>query len=170
MTLLFSHTISKMLLGVAVVVLFHFAPHPRQPRRGVLLFGPPGCGKTLLAKAMAAECNANFLSIAGPELISKWYGESESNVRHSLFLALSPLYGAGEAVLRVALWSLCMRLTWGVSFVGLLRVPLLRCRSATCSTRHDRLPHASCSSTRSIALPRSAALPRGQAVMSWTTL
>lgn len=52
-----------------------------EPRRGVLLFGPPGCGKTLLAKAMAAECNANFLSIAGPELISKWYGESEGNVR-----------------------------------------------------------------------------------------
>jgi len=52
-----------------------------QPSKGVLFYGPPGCGKTLLAKAVANECKANFLSIKGPELLSKWFGESEANVR-----------------------------------------------------------------------------------------
>ncbi|MDI6826193.1 MAG: CDC48 family AAA ATPase [Candidatus Aenigmarchaeota archaeon] len=52
-----------------------------EPPRGVLLYGPPGCGKTLLAKAVATESNANFISIKGPELLSKWFGESESRVR-----------------------------------------------------------------------------------------
>jgi transitional endoplasmic reticulum ATPase len=47
----------------------------------VLFYGPPGCGKTLLAKAMANECQANFISIKGPELLTMWFGESESNVR-----------------------------------------------------------------------------------------
>lgn len=51
------------------------------PSRGVLFYGPPGCGKTLLAKAVATECSANFISIKGPELLTKWFGESESNVR-----------------------------------------------------------------------------------------
>lgn len=51
------------------------------PPRGVLLYGPPGCGKTLLAKAIANECRANFMSIKGPELISKYVGSSEENVR-----------------------------------------------------------------------------------------
>lgn len=51
------------------------------PPRGALLYGPPGCGKTLLAKAAANECGANFLSIRGPELLSKWLGESEAAVR-----------------------------------------------------------------------------------------
>ena len=50
--------------------------------RGLLLHGPPGTGKTLLAKAIANECEANFISIQGPELRSKWYGESEERVRH----------------------------------------------------------------------------------------
>ncbi|XP_059628828.1 cell division cycle protein 48 homolog [Cornus florida] len=49
--------------------------------KGVLLYGPPGCGKTLLAKAVANECQANFISVKGPELLTKWYGESEANVR-----------------------------------------------------------------------------------------
>ena len=49
--------------------------------KGVLLFGPPGCGKTLLAKAVANESEANFISIKGPELLSKWVGESEKGVR-----------------------------------------------------------------------------------------
>ena len=49
--------------------------------RGALLYGPPGCGKTLLAKAMACECEANFISIKGPQLLSKWVGESSGNVR-----------------------------------------------------------------------------------------
>ena len=52
-----------------------------QPSRGVLFYGPPGCGKTLLAKAIANECQANFISIKGPELLTMWFGESESNVR-----------------------------------------------------------------------------------------
>jgi len=48
---------------------------------GVLLYGPPGCGKTLLARAVAAESGANFVSIKGPELLNKWVGESEAAVR-----------------------------------------------------------------------------------------
>ncbi|MGV1005616.1 MAG: CDC48 family AAA ATPase [Candidatus Nanopelagicales bacterium] len=51
------------------------------PPKGILVAGPPGCGKTLLAKAAAHEVNANFLSVKGPELISKWVGESEKAVR-----------------------------------------------------------------------------------------
>ncbi|KAL6900849.1 hypothetical protein ACP4OV_005525 [Aristida adscensionis] len=51
------------------------------PSRGVLFYGPPGCGKTLLAKAIAKECKANFISVKGPELLTMWFGESESNVR-----------------------------------------------------------------------------------------
>uniref|UniRef100_A0A2N9G223 AAA+ ATPase domain-containing protein n=1 Tax=Fagus sylvatica TaxID=28930 RepID=A0A2N9G223_FAGSY len=48
---------------------------------GVLFYGPPGRGKTLLAKAIANECQANFISIKGPELLTMWFGESEANVR-----------------------------------------------------------------------------------------
>jgi DNA polymerase III delta prime subunit len=50
------------------------------PSKGVLFYGPPGCGKTLLAKAVANECSANFISIKGPELLTMWFGESEANV------------------------------------------------------------------------------------------
>jgi transitional endoplasmic reticulum ATPase len=49
--------------------------------RGILLHGPPGCGKTLLAKGVATESEANFIAIRGPELLSKWVGESEEGVR-----------------------------------------------------------------------------------------
>jgi transitional endoplasmic reticulum ATPase len=52
-----------------------------QPSKGVLFYGPPGCGKTLLAKAVAHECSSNFISIKGPELLTMWFGESEANVR-----------------------------------------------------------------------------------------
>jgi transitional endoplasmic reticulum ATPase len=52
-----------------------------QPSKGVLFYGPPGTGKTLLAKAIANECAANFISVKGPELLSMWFGESESNIR-----------------------------------------------------------------------------------------
>jgi transitional endoplasmic reticulum ATPase len=52
-----------------------------EPPKGVLLYGPPGCGKTLLARAVANESGANFISISGPEVTSKWYGESEKRIR-----------------------------------------------------------------------------------------
>ncbi|XP_012540501.2 ATPase family protein 2 homolog isoform X2 [Monomorium pharaonis] len=51
------------------------------PPRGVLMFGPPGCSKTMIAKALATESKVNFLNIRGPELFSKWVGESEKAVR-----------------------------------------------------------------------------------------
>ncbi|HID18705.1 TPA: AAA family ATPase, partial [Candidatus Bathyarchaeota archaeon] len=52
-----------------------------EPPKGVLLHGPPGCGKTLLAKALANEVNAHFISLSGPEIMSKFYGESEARLR-----------------------------------------------------------------------------------------
>jgi transitional endoplasmic reticulum ATPase len=52
-----------------------------KPPKGVLIFGPPGCGKTLLAKAIANESEANFISVKGPEILSKWVGESEKGIR-----------------------------------------------------------------------------------------
>jgi transitional endoplasmic reticulum ATPase len=58
-----------------------FAKAGIKPSKGILLTGPPGTGKTLLAKAVATEANANFISVKGPELISKWVGESEKHVR-----------------------------------------------------------------------------------------
>ena len=62
------------------MILFPIA-HPEKfkkfgmkPSKGVLFYGPPGCGKTLMAKAVANECSSNFISIKGPELLSKWVG------------------------------------------------------------------------------------------------
>mmetsp|Transcript_16857 Transcript_16857/g.32900 ORF Transcript_16857/g.32900 Transcript_16857/m.32900 type:complete len:889 (-) Transcript_16857:143-2809(-) len=76
----------KMLLREAVEPEFHaaFARMGIRPPQGVLLYGPPGCSKTLLAKAIATECKMNFIAIKGPELFNKWVGESERAV-HEVF-------------------------------------------------------------------------------------
>jgi len=58
-----------------------FSSSALKPPKGIFLYGPPGTGKTLLAKAVANQSEANFISIKGPELLSKWVGESEKGVR-----------------------------------------------------------------------------------------
>src|SRR6266480_4139076 len=60
-----------------------FAHFDAKPPRGIMLYGPPGTGKTLLAKAVATEAEANFISVRGPEFLSKWVGESERTVRET---------------------------------------------------------------------------------------
>eukprot|EP01025_Chloroclados_australasicus_P021682 TRINITY_DN2272_c0_g1_i3.p1 TRINITY_DN2272_c0_g1~~TRINITY_DN2272_c0_g1_i3.p1 ORF type:complete len:793 (-),score=131.17 TRINITY_DN2272_c0_g1_i3:659-2929(-) len=52
-----------------------------KPGRGVLLYGPPGCGKTMMGKALASQSKANFISVQGPELLNRWFGESERAIR-----------------------------------------------------------------------------------------
>ena len=66
-----------------------------KPSKGVLFYGPPGCGKTLMAKAVANECSSNFISVKGPELLTMWFGESEGNVRE----IFSKARGASPCVL-----------------------------------------------------------------------
>ena len=55
---------------------YHLAPH-----KGILLYGPPGCGKTMIAKAIANEISAHFIAVNGPEILNKFHGESEANLR-----------------------------------------------------------------------------------------
>jgi len=64
-----------------------FAGSGIAPSKGILLHGPPGTGKTLLAKAVAHQCQVNFLAIDGPEVFTKWLGESEEAVRHIFTVA-----------------------------------------------------------------------------------
>jgi len=76
--------VKKQLIEMVQWPLEHpevFLKYGQKPSRGVLFFGPPGCGKTLMAKAVANESSANFISIKGPELLTMWFGESEANVR-----------------------------------------------------------------------------------------
>jgi transitional endoplasmic reticulum ATPase len=60
-----------------------YAAMELEPTRGILLYGPPGTGKTLVARALATACQANFIAVKGPELLSRWVGESERGVRET---------------------------------------------------------------------------------------
>ena len=74
----------KQIKELILQPLNHFQIYKKfhlKPSSGMLLYGPPGCGKTLLAKAIANECQANFISIKGPELLTSYLGQSESNIR-----------------------------------------------------------------------------------------
>ena len=76
--------VKKQLQEIILYPIEHpekYAKFGQKPPKGVLFYGPPGCGKTLMAKAVANECSSNFVSIKGPELLTMWFGESESNVR-----------------------------------------------------------------------------------------
>lgn len=64
------------MVAPAIFSHYHIKPH-----KGILLYGPPGCGKTLIAKAVANEINAHFISVNGPEILNKYIGQSEENLR-----------------------------------------------------------------------------------------
>jgi len=66
-------------------IRFKVARYHLLPFVGVLLYGPPGCGKTMIAKAVATEFNLRFISVKGPELLNMYVGQSESNVREGKY-------------------------------------------------------------------------------------
>ncbi|CAN1212408.1 AAA family ATPase [Tumidithrix helvetica PCC 7403] len=74
------HTLQEAVAGALLDPELYARAQARAPR-GVLLYGPPGTGKTLLAKAVATEAQANFIAVAGPELLTKWVGASEQAIR-----------------------------------------------------------------------------------------
>jgi transitional endoplasmic reticulum ATPase len=133
-----------------------------EPPRGILLFGPPGTGKTLLAKAVANESGANFISIKGPEILSKWVGESEKAVREVfkkaksaapsiVFLdeidALAPRRGAGsgdsnvtERIVNQLLTSIDgLETLEGVVVIAATNRPDMVDNALLCAGRFDRL-------------------------------
>jgi transitional endoplasmic reticulum ATPase len=73
-------TLQEAVAGALVDPALYAHTHAKAPR-GVLLYGPPGTGKTLLAKAIATQAQANFISVAGSELLTKWVGASEQSIR-----------------------------------------------------------------------------------------
>ncbi|KAL8851821.1 MAG: hypothetical protein Q9221_003247 [Calogaya cf. arnoldii] len=78
------HTTRRILLETLQYPTLYapiFAQCPLRLRSGILLYGYPGCGKTLLASAIAGECNLNFISVKGPEILNKYIGASEKSVR-----------------------------------------------------------------------------------------
>ncbi|MBI4333774.1 MAG: AAA family ATPase [Chloroflexi bacterium] len=83
-------TTKKRLLELVAMPLLHrdtFSNMGIKTPSGIILSGPPGCGKTLLVEALAAECQVNFIVVRGPEIFSKWLGESEEEIRHLFELA-----------------------------------------------------------------------------------
>jgi transitional endoplasmic reticulum ATPase len=79
-----SHDAKRILydnLIVAIKEPDRFSKMGIRPPRGAILFGPPGCGKTLIAKSLATESSANLIVVRGPEILSKWVGESEKAIR-----------------------------------------------------------------------------------------
>lgn len=122
-----------------------FARYGMAPSKGMLLYGPSGCGKTLVAKAIANEVKSNFISVKGPELLSMWFGESESNVRQLFDKA-----------------SFTPRLQLHPSLVPsfLFTVPSARPPQLNIATRcrREARRHASSSSTRSTRSPSHEAL------------
>lgn len=78
-------SVKKEIRKVVELPLQHaskFAKFGIEPSKGIMLYGPPGCSKTMMAKAIATESKLNFIGIKGPELFSKYVGESEAAIRN----------------------------------------------------------------------------------------